>query len=72
MSSLASDLSYRRMKRLKDGSDAGSIPASSTTGGLIGFDGLDDWKWTAREATDVIGAKPTPANDSVYDQAIAA
>lgn len=26
----------------------------------------------AREATDVIGAKPTPANDIVYDQAIAA
>lgn len=40
--------------------------------GLNWFRRAEYWKWTAREATDVIGAKTIDANDAIYVQAIAA
>lgn len=40
--------------------------------GLPRFRRGEHAEWTTGEATDPIGAKTTPANDSVYAQAIAA
>lgn len=46
------------MKRCCSTADAGSTPATSTTTGVPGFDVARVMSWRAREATDVIGAKP--------------
>ena len=40
--------------------------------GVHGFRRAQESKWTAGEATDLIGAKPVSANDSEYGQALKA